>query len=65
RAVFEYNEGTHHDHFVCLQCGGIEEFIDPVIEERQHIIAKKIGFEITSHHHNIYGHCRQCQKAPG
>ena len=26
KAVFELNEGGHHDHIVCLQCGRVEEF---------------------------------------
>ena len=26
KAVFEMNQGTHHDHLVCLQCGRVEEF---------------------------------------
>ena len=25
KAVFELNEGHHHDHLVCLQCGRVEE----------------------------------------
>ena len=35
KAVFELNEGTHHDHLVCLQCGRVEEFYDAEIEKRQ------------------------------
>ena len=34
-AVFELNEGQHHDHIVCLDCGKVEEFMDAGIEERQ------------------------------
>ena len=34
-AVFELNQGTHHDHIVCLDCGRVEEFMDAGIEERQ------------------------------
>src|SRR5690606_11422571 len=26
KAVFELNEGGHHDHLVCMQCGKVEEF---------------------------------------
>ena len=26
KAVFELNQGKHHDHLVCLQCGKVEEF---------------------------------------
>ena len=31
-AVFELNEGAHHDHIVCLDCGRVEEFVDEDIE---------------------------------
>ena len=39
RAMFELNEGSHHDHLVCLTCGRVEEFVDAEIERRQHSIA--------------------------
>ncbi len=29
KAVFELNEGKHHDHLVCMDCGRVEEFFDP------------------------------------
>ena len=35
KAVFELNEGSHHDHLVCMQCGRVEEFYDADIEKRQ------------------------------
>ena len=35
KAVFELNEGSHHDHLVCLDCGHVEEFFDEEIEKRQ------------------------------
>jgi Fur family ferric uptake transcriptional regulator len=56
-AVFELNEGTHHDHIVCVDCGRVEEFSDDSIEERQHSIAKRLGFEITDHSLTLHGHC--------
>ena len=57
KAVFELNEGSHHDHIVCLDCGRVEEFQDDEIEKRQHEIADKHGFEIVDHTLAIYGHC--------
>ena len=44
KAVFELNEGGHHDHLVCLQCGHVEEFFDAEIEKRQDAIARERGF---------------------
>jgi Fur family ferric uptake transcriptional regulator len=57
RAVFELNQGDHHDHLVCLQCGKVEEFIDAEIEKRQHRIAKERGFAINDHSLQIYADC--------
>ena len=56
-AVFELNEGTHHDHIVCVDCGRVEEFSDEAIEERQRSIAARLGFEITDHSLTLHGHC--------
>jgi len=58
-AVFELNEGAHHDHIVCLNCGKVEEFMDEEIERRQKRIADEHGFEIHDHALVIYGKCRQ------
>lgn len=57
KAVFELNEGRHHDHLVCLTCGRVEEFYDPQIEERQHEIAKERGFALQEHSLALYAAC--------
>lgn len=57
KAVFELNQGDHHDHLVCLQCGKVEEFFDSEIEKRQHRIAKERGFAIHDHSLQIYADC--------
>ncbi len=57
KAVFELNEGHHHDHLVCLQCGRVEEFYDADIEKRQNRIAKERGFEIREHALYLYAEC--------
>ena len=61
-AVFELNEGEHHDHMVCVKCGRVQEFVDEVIEAQQHKIAEKSGWEMTDHELNIYGICPKCQQ---
>ena len=57
KAVYELNEGGHHDHLVCLQCGRVEEFYDADIEKRQHKIAAERGFAITEHALYLYADC--------
>ena len=54
KAVFELNEGRHHDHLVCLQCGRVEEFYDAEIEKRQIEVARERGFEICEHALYLY-----------
>ena len=61
-AIFELNEGRHHDHILCVKCGRLEEFMDETIEQRQHAIAQEHGFAITDHSLTIYGICDDCQK---
>jgi Fur family ferric uptake transcriptional regulator len=58
QAVFELERGRHHDHIVCIQCGKVEEFVDSTIEERQKVIADRLGFDIKDHSLIIYGECR-------
>jgi Fur family ferric uptake transcriptional regulator len=57
KAVFELNQGGHHDHLVCLQCGKVEEFYDAEIEQRQSEVARKRGFELKGHSLALYADC--------
>ena len=56
-SVFEMNEGSHHDHIVCNQCGKVVEFFDETIERCQEKVAAKSGFAIRDHSLIIYGDC--------
>lgn len=62
KAVFELNDGDHHDHLICTACGRVEEFSDPVIETRQHVVADEHGFVLESHTMLLYGICPDCAK---
>lgn len=55
-AVFEINDGDHHDHLVDITTGRVVEFYDEEIEKRQKAIAEKHGFNITEHTMILYGH---------
>ena len=57
KAVFELNQGGHHDHLVCLQCGRVEEFYDAEIEKRQARVARERGFAIHDHQLYLYADC--------
>ena len=55
-AVFEINDGEHHDHLVDISSGKVVEFYDEIIEQRQKEIAAKYDFTITEHTMVLYGH---------
>ena len=59
KAVYELDEGQHHDHLVCLDCGKVEEFYDAEIEKRQHAVAKAKGFTIADHALSLYATCNR------
>lgn len=66
KSVFELNQGTHHDHLVCVQCGRVEEFFDAEIEQRQQAVAKSMGFALKEHALALYGVCQkaECEHRP-
>ena len=66
KAVYELNEGTHHDHLVCLDCGKVTEFYDAEIEQRQEKVARELGFEIREHSLAVYATCvkTRCASRP-
>jgi Fur family transcriptional regulator, ferric uptake regulator len=56
------DEEHHHDHLICLDCGKITEFEEPLIEELQDRVANRYGFHVRQHKHELYGTCAECQK---
>lgn len=55
-------ENSHHDHLVCTACGGVLEFHDPQLEERQLLICARRGFTPTFHNLQILGICGKCRR---
>ena len=58
----------HHDHLICTKCGRIFEFEDELIEERQVLVAKRMGLRLTNHRMTLYGECfdvAACERARG
>ena len=62
RATYELEDGGHHDHLVCLQCGKVVEFVAPSIEKEQAAVAKRYGYELSDHTMVLYGLCAACRK---
>lgn len=53
-AIYEIATDDHHDHMVNVQTGDVIEFVDDVIEQRQHQIAEEHGLEIVDHSLVLY-----------
>lgn len=63
KAVYELDDGPHHDHLVCVRCGQVDEFVDEAIEARQQAVAHARGFELTEHRLALFGLCARCRAA--
>ncbi len=64
KSIFELNEGSHHDHLLCLDCGRVVEFVDAEIERRQKKIAAENGFELQEHSLQLYARCKDKAACP-
>lgn len=53
-AVFELDDGEHHDHIVCVDSGEVFEFYDDKIERRQKEIVEEMGYELVDHNLVLY-----------
>lgn len=57
RTIYELDDGSHHDHLICTDCGRVQEFHDQIIERHQHRTANRLGFELGEHTLILYGRC--------
>ncbi|QJD72083.1 ferric iron uptake transcriptional regulator [Marinobacterium sp. LSUCC0821] len=63
-SVFELLRDEQHDHVVCVKCGRVREFTDPVLIERLVEIGKELGFDVNDRTLYLYGTCSNgCQEA--
>ena len=66
QTLYEIAEGrAHHDHLICESCGYIVEFENDEIERLQVQAARKMGFNVVRHRHELFGLCEKSQGVPG
>lgn len=58
-------ERAHHDHLICESCGFIQEFESDEIERLQATAARRLGFNVLRHRHELFGLCEKAQGVPG
>ena len=47
-------DSHHHDHMICLETGDIIEFYNEELENLQDEIAKKYGYKVVRHVHQLF-----------
>ena len=55
RSLYEPRiDDEHHDHMICLDTGDIIEFYSKEFEDLQDTIAKKRGYKVIRHVHQLF-----------
>ena len=66
QTLYEIAEGrAHHDHLICDSCGFIIEFENDEIEALQDAAARRLGFNVLRHRHELFGLCEKARGLPG
>jgi Fur family ferric uptake transcriptional regulator len=65
QTLYEVAEGrAHHDHLICDSCGFITEFESDEIEALQDNTARRLGFNVLRHRHELFGLCEKARGIP-
>ena len=65
QTLYEVAEGrAHHDHLICDSCGFIMEFENDEIEALQDAAARRFGFNVLRHRHELFGLCEKARGIP-
>ena len=56
------NSHCHH-HLICLKCRKVIEFDEDKLDELEHTIAERSGFEIINHEVKFFGYCKECRES--
>jgi Fur family transcriptional regulator, ferric uptake regulator len=66
QTLYEVSEGrAHHDHLICDRCGYIMEFESDEIEQLQDSAARRFGFNVLRHRHELFGLCEKARGIAG
>ena len=51
----------HHHHFICNECGAVDEFQNAQLDETIRAIADRQHFLLSGHTLELYGVCARCR----
>ncbi len=57
------DDGEHHHHLVCNDCGRVEAFADEQLETALRGLERQTGFSVESHDVLLRGSCEACKAA--
>jgi Fur family ferric uptake transcriptional regulator len=52
----------HHCHLRCIECGKIEEFTDPRLNDIEGYLEERFGFKILDYKLDVKGLCPECRE---
>lgn len=55
--------GEHHHHLVCDDCGKVEPFSDPGLEQALEQAASRLEYGMRAHEVVLHGNCGDCRPA--
>jgi Fur family ferric uptake transcriptional regulator len=55
-------DGDHHHHLVCDNCGTIEPFEDPSLEQAIEQVSRRLSFAVDEHDVVLHGACSDCRE---
>ena len=53
--------GDHHHHLVCGECGKVEPFADPRLEQAIEAVEERSGYSVATHDVVLRGACADCR----
>jgi Fur family transcriptional regulator, ferric uptake regulator len=54
-------DAGHHHHLVCGECGKVEPFADPRLEQAIHEVERSSGYAVVAHDVVLRGACASCR----
>ncbi|MEX0832807.1 MAG: Fur family transcriptional regulator [Actinomycetota bacterium] len=60
--AYKLCDPVHHHHLICENCGRVAEIPSCEVEDWASAVARKRGFQVSSHQAEIYGLCERCSK---
>ena len=58
-----HRDGDHHHHLVCDDCGKVEPFSDPGLEQALERAARRLDYGMRAHEVVLHGRCDDCRTA--